>query len=98
LVALFVLIQVYSFDLGYALVMALIPFDSRRHEHTKIMRTSFPSSWTYSSDMSTRALCGRVVPSSRMSTWLNNDFASMHTGTYFTGIKHQAGRPSEEKM
>jgi hypothetical protein len=33
-----------------------------------------------------------------MSTWLNNGFASVPTGTYFIGIKHQAGRPSEEQM
>jgi hypothetical protein len=97
-VALFVLVQVYSFDLVYALVMALIPLNSRRQEPTKIMRTSFPSTRTSSSDMSTRARCANVVPSSRMSTWLNNGFASMPTGTYFTGIKHQAGRPSEEQM
>jgi hypothetical protein len=48
--------------------------------------------------MSTRALCARAVPSSRMSNWLNSDFASVHTGTYFTGIKHQARRPSEKQM
>jgi len=97
-VALFVMVQFYSFDLAYALVMALILLNPRRQESTKIMRISSPSTWTSSSDMSTRARCANVVPSSRMSTWLNSGFASMPTGTYFTGTKHQAGRPSEEQM
>jgi len=62
------------------------------------MRNHLSPSWPCTPYTVERALCHSVASNSRVSTKFNNGFASMRPATYFTGIKHQAWRPSEEQM
>lgn len=88
----------YSFDPALTFVMAFIWLILLGRNCLKIMRNYLSPSWPCAPSTVQRALCQSVASNLRVSTKFNDGSASMRPATYFTGIKHQAWRPSEEQM